>query len=291
MLDNKFLRPPKSLISFTELLLLSTLHDIRWNYTSHRLSPTRSCHSSLREIQPTTIVPAGPQNHMPPDLKFFSMADGLDSITRWQIPPSDLTWDIDANCQLFADFANNIIRRSSEYSMWDYCAIDPDALRAYVLSSLPPDLQEAATNATSSDITLWYMLGCDYADLQNDCNSEACRSAVNFRDAVFGGVTMPQFCVTELRSRLGMQGNADIAGIGVSYTTEAHYFTSDSDRCRLQYHYALRPFLLSHFSHPTWPMLSGIMSHRLHHLLLESETLSEQSYQLFIGALSFSTWV
>ncbi|EXF83992.1 hypothetical protein CFIO01_04852 [Colletotrichum fioriniae PJ7] len=101
------------------------------------------------------------------------MAYGLDNITRWRIPPSDLIWDIDANCKLFADFANTIIRKSSEYSMWDYCAIDPDALRAYVLSSLPPDLQAAATNATSSDITQWYMLGCDYAELQNGCESNA----------------------------------------------------------------------------------------------------------------------
>ncbi|KAK1709603.1 hypothetical protein BDP67DRAFT_116246 [Colletotrichum lupini] len=147
------------------------------------------------------------------------MADRLDNTTNWQAPPRYLHWNTSAECALFADVAQSILRTySDDPVVQDYCAVNVNALHAYFQSSLPLYLRNTTGRATSSQVASWYMLGCSAGSLTSDmpCESDECLSAVDFRHAILAEIREHSTCIKELRSHLQLQGNADIAGIGIT---------------------------------------------------------------------------
>ncbi|KAK0369901.1 hypothetical protein CLIM01_12745 [Colletotrichum limetticola] len=102
-------------------------------------------------------------------------------IFAWWTPPPGFEVKFADNCVLFGNFVHSIIRTSPTL---DYCAIDINALFSLVTFSLPSNLTGVPEKAVRSEIN-------------NSANMT---------------------CIGELRSSLGIQGNADIAGIGVMVT-------------------------------------------------------------------------
>ncbi|KAI3539752.1 hypothetical protein CSPX01_08708 [Colletotrichum filicis] len=103
------------------------------------------------------------------------MADRLDNTTNWQAPPRYLHWNTSAECALFADVAQSILRTySDDPVVQDYCAVNVNALHAYFQSSLPLYLRNTTGRATSSQVASWYMLGCSAGSLISDmpCNAD-----------------------------------------------------------------------------------------------------------------------
>ncbi|KAK1464082.1 hypothetical protein CMEL01_12843 [Colletotrichum melonis] len=135
-------------------------------------------------------------------------------IFAWWTPPPGFEVKFADNCVLFGNFVHSIIRTSPTL---DYCAIDINALYSLVTFSLPsnltgvPEIQQVAS---------WYLTGCGPDANYENCFDDTCLGAVNLKEAVRSEInnSANMTCIGELRSSLGIQGNADIAGIGVMVT-------------------------------------------------------------------------
>ncbi|KAF6832874.1 hypothetical protein CMUS01_06746 [Colletotrichum musicola] len=127
----------------------------------------------------------------------------MSNLTRWAPPPIE-TWDLRADCVLYAEVASSIWKSAAN----DTCSLDVDALHDYVLSSLPTNISRPARQQTA----LWYLATCDKVD--GDRSGREQTAALDFR---FKVLSMPihGHCDKELRSAFDIKGNADIAGAGV----------------------------------------------------------------------------
>lgn len=136
----------------------------------------------------------------------------------WPNPPRiDLLWNVTTDCLLFGDFAHSIVRTSPDL---DFCAVNINALVSLAKSSVlasHPRLREYNIG-TPLQIASWYLAGCGLNASDPTCDT-TCLSALNFRDQVRAELdkSTNMTCIGELRSSLGIKGNADIAGVGVSW--------------------------------------------------------------------------
>lgn len=130
-------------------------------------------------------------------------------------PPQNVIWNVTLDCALFANLANTIMRTSDTP---DYCNIDNHALSALIIHFLEVKYPGESQKGTLQQIASWYLSGCSSIATPDTCNVEHCSSAVDFRKAITSelGKAAGMFCFGELRSSLGIRGNADIAGVGVS---------------------------------------------------------------------------
>ncbi|UQC79483.1 uncharacterized protein CLUP02_04963 [Colletotrichum lupini] len=135
-------------------------------------------------------------------------------IFAWWTPPPGFEVKFADNCVLFGNFVHSIIRTSPTL---DYCAIDINALYSLVNFSLPSNLTEVPE---IPQVASWYLTGCGPDANYENCFDDTCLGAVNLKEAVRSEInnSANMTCIGELRSSLGIQGNADIAGIGVMVT-------------------------------------------------------------------------
>ncbi|KXH35234.1 hypothetical protein CSIM01_11188 [Colletotrichum simmondsii] len=132
-------------------------------------------------------------------------------------PPQNVIWNVTLDCALFANLANTIMRTSDTPN---YCNIDNHALHALIIHFLEVKYSGGFQNGTLQQIASWYLSGCSSIATPDTCDVEHCSSAVDFKNATIAelGKSAGMFCFGELRSSLGIQGNADIAGVGVMVT-------------------------------------------------------------------------
>lgn len=125
------------------------------------------------------------------------------------------------NCSLYAKFASTIYQLEvvigsieNRFGEDDLCTAQPDAMYSYLLSGLPLNYSKP----NRSEATLWYQLNC------NESESWAQIESFGFISNMFSTIKSSrsdyespfEFCNSELQSELHVQGNADIAGNGVS---------------------------------------------------------------------------
>lgn len=137
------------------------------------------------------------------------MATSSNETDMWS-PPADQQWPFSQNCSSFALFAHTILRTTEKHKLTDYCAVNGASLHSLVLALLPN-----GSDPKVDQVTSWYMLSCGSAF--DGCRTNACTTSISFHSAVAEELTSLRNCTTELRSALQIQGNADIAGIGVRY--------------------------------------------------------------------------
>ncbi|KAF6826413.1 hypothetical protein CPLU01_09698 [Colletotrichum plurivorum] len=129
----------------------------------------------------------------------------MSNFTRWKPPPIE-TWNMKADCRLYAEVASSIWKSAAN----DRCSIDIDALHNYVLSSLPANFSRPTRQQTA----LWYLATCEKVD--GDRSGREQMAALDFQFNVLSMIFLGH-CDREWRLKLtaGIKGNADIAGVGV----------------------------------------------------------------------------
>ncbi|KAK1532269.1 uncharacterized protein CCOS01_04252 [Colletotrichum costaricense] len=137
----------------------------------------------------------------------------------WWASLPNLTWNVTANCSSLGNFANSIIRTSPKL---DYCNVHINALSNLVQSSFKTNSTGELGYGTPQQIASWYLsaCGCVSKIANATCDVETTSSALDFIDAVQLELekSANTTCIDELRWSLGIQGNADIAGVGVMVT-------------------------------------------------------------------------
>lgn len=149
------------------------------------------------------------------------MAEDISDL-QW-VPPPIETWNLTNSCSSYARFASTILRRS-EHETVDLCAVDVYALHEYVASSLPSTSQKSEANFTSQHTAIWYLSVCEWpanGTWSSQCYGvHYCQTAYKFQNNVSSMIYEAEVgegaCLKELRSSLDVEGNADMAGIGVS---------------------------------------------------------------------------
>ncbi|KAK7450388.1 hypothetical protein Landi51_05459 [Colletotrichum acutatum] len=142
--------------------------------------------------------------------------DNNTALFRWA-PPRNVRWNVIASCVTFGNFVNSIIRT---YPDLDTCDINNSALRDLFNSALPTYISEGFRHSTTQQIASWYLSGCGTNATYATCDTHHCLSAVAFKQAILSEIkkSWNMTCIREVRSSLGIQGNADIAGVGVMVT-------------------------------------------------------------------------
>ncbi|KAK1535885.1 hypothetical protein CPAR01_09427 [Colletotrichum paranaense] len=137
----------------------------------------------------------------------------------WWASLPNLTWNVTANCSSLGNFANSIIRTSPKL---DYCNVHINALSNLVQSSFKTNSTGELGYGTPQQIASWYLSACGCVSMiaNATCDVETTSSALDFIDAVQLELekSANTTCIDELRWSLGIQGNADIAGVGVMVT-------------------------------------------------------------------------
>lgn len=138
------------------------------------------------------------------------------SFLSW-VPPLIDQWDF-TDCSPYARFSSTLFRRNVENDVSDLCAIDVEALHAYVLSSLPAEFQASGHDLTSRKTAYWYLSNCGFglstsrdSTFPDQCSKDQYfKTAGQLRNKVYDMLNH-NTCVDEMRAAL------DIDEISVTF--------------------------------------------------------------------------
>lgn len=141
-------------------------------------------------------------------------------IDIWEPPPLD-SW-VFSNCSLYAKYALPIYRQA-ESDYYDVCDPEPDAMYKYLLSGLDRTAPSSRPNYTEA--VIWYHYNCDSTrfyrfntrDLSINPSAEIISRMFTHmeHEGSQDGLAL-DICKTQLQTEIGIGGNVDIAGVGVS---------------------------------------------------------------------------
>lgn len=180
-----------------------------------------------------TTFPQG-IGHLHHQIRISDMAGNLSHL-QW-VPPPIEEWNLTKDCSSYARFVSTMLRKSEPGTL-DMCAFDVYALHDYVDWSLPSTFQRSDENFTSSRTAMWYLSVCDEdpratsKTWSSPCHGDpSCDTAIDFLNNTISMIfqSLQGVCLKELRSSLNVQGNADMAGIGVSRVTQSQLQSIDS---------------------------------------------------------------
>ena len=191
-------------------------------------------HHSPTTLEPLRIAASTPPH---PIMDNYTDEDGLidyaslnaTPIPAWEDPPPLDSWHF-SNCTLYADFASNLIHNSIhaknlDFQSYELCKINNhDVVFRYLESALPRAIDRDKfksvyyTGAWYAEYCFTLQHGNGVPKVARNLSSEVIGKMFTWpdpHDDTFLNEIASHNCTTELRSRLQIEGNSDIAGIGV----------------------------------------------------------------------------
>lgn len=140
--------------------------------------------------------------------------------TPWTPPALD-AWNF-TDCTLYSQYASNIYR-TTKFNRYNLCEADDDGMYEYLKSGLTSDILNSTAVPSPEEASAWYQDNCFNFAFVPAAKSESQRIIAKMitwdkkDDDGRGGLgPVIRTCRSELQSAMSIEGNADIAGVGVS---------------------------------------------------------------------------